>query len=142
MTKNLPAYAPVVLRFALVLVYIWFAVSQITNAAAWTGLVPSWATGVSGMSAQTIVNLNGWFEVVAGTLLALGVRVRWVAALLFLHLLVITTHLGFTAVGVRDFGLSFATLAVALYGDDMWSLTYKREQAPAPTPTLDKKVGM
>lgn len=138
MTKHLPAYAPVVLRFALVLVYIWFAVSQITNAAAWVGLVPSWATGLSGLNAETIVNLNGWFEVVAGTLLALGVRVRWVAALLFLHLLVITAHLGFTAVGVRDFGLSFATLAVALYGDDMWSLTYKGEQAPAVVSEANK----
>ncbi len=120
-------YAPVVLRLGLVAVYIWFGVSQIVNSNAWTGLVPGWATGLSGMSAGTIVQFNGWFELVAGTLLAVGIYVRIVAGLLFLHLLVIVSHLGATAIGVRDFGLSMATLAIVLHGDD-WLCCLRKNQ--------------
>ena len=82
------------------------------------------------MEAGTIVQLNGWLELILGSLLALGVCVRWVAAFLFLHLVVITSHLGFTAIGVRDFGLSFATLALSLFGDDVYCLTGRLKKDP------------
>jgi len=116
-----------VLRLALALVYLWFGASQLTDPNAWTGFVPAWASGISGMSAFTIVHVNGWFEVIAGALLALGIGVRPVAALLFLHLAVIAAHLGVTEIGVRDFGLSMATLAIALHGDD-WFCCLRKNQ--------------
>lgn len=127
MTRKISRYAPVVLRLGLAAVYVWFGVSQLVNSNAWTGLVAGWATGLSGMSALTIVHMNGWFEIVAGTLLAVGMYVRIVAGLLFLHLLVIVSHLGATAIGVRDFGLSMATLAIALQGDD-WLCCLRKNQ--------------
>lgn len=126
-TKRFSPYAPVVLRFTLSAVFVWFGVSQLSNAAAWTSLVPDWATGLSGLNAETIVHLNGVFEVIVGSMLAFGAYVQLVAAILFLHLLVITSHLGFTAIGVRDFGLSFATLSLALFGDDNYCVTCKEE---------------
>lgn len=130
-TKRFSAYAPVVLRLSLTAVFVWFGVSQLSNAAAWTSLVPEWATGISGMSATTIVQLNGIFEVIAASLLAIGVYAPLVAALLAVHLFVITSHLGMTAIGVRDFGLSFATLSIALFGDDNYCVTYKEEPVSA-----------
>lgn len=126
-SKRFSHYAPVVLRLALTAVFLWFGTSQLLNTNMWIGLVPVWATSLSGMSAVTIVHMNGVFEVIAGVLLALGVFVRLIAILLFAHLLVITSHLGLTPVGVRDFGLSFATLALALFGDDMYCLTHSEE---------------
>jgi len=125
--SKISQYAPVVLRLALAAVYVWFGVSQIINSNAWTALVPSWATGLSGMSALTVVHVNGWFELVAATLLAMGISVRIIAGVLFVHLLIITTHLGATAIGVRDFGLSFASLAVSLFGEDFLCFSYKKE---------------
>ncbi len=86
-------------------------------------MVPDWATGMSGMTAATIINLNGWFEIVAGVLLALGVFVRLLGFVLGVHLLLIARELGINAVGVRDFGLAGATLALALFGADDFSLS-------------------
>ena len=49
----------------------------------------------------------------------------------FLHLLVIASDLGISPIGVRDFGLAFATLALALQGEDKWCVMYKGEKTAA-----------
>ncbi len=125
---SLSVYAPVVLRLGLTAVFAWFGVSQLVNTSVWTSLVPTWVTELFGISAMTVVQVNGVFEVVAALLLGCGIYVRPVAFILAIHLAVISSHLGFTAVGVRDFGLSFATLASALFGDDRLSFTYQGEE--------------
>ena len=124
----LAAYAPVVLRLGLTAVYAWFGVSQLVNTSIWTSLVPSWVTDTFGISAVMMVRMNGVFEIVAALLLGCGIYVRPIAFILAIHLAIITSHLGFSAVGVRDFGLSFATLASAFFGDDHLSFTYQREE--------------
>lgn len=121
--QRLQMAAPIVLRLALAAVFAWFGVTQLMNPGAWVGMVPDWATAFSGMPADTIVSLNGVFEVAASALLAAGFLVRWVALVLAAHLFVITTSIGLTPTGIRDFGLSFATLAIALYGNDGWSFS-------------------
>lgn len=126
---SLPSFAPVVLRLGISAVVMWFGVSQLTNPTMWLGVVPAWATGL-GPSANTIIFLNGIFEVIASILLAVGLFVRPVALLLGLHLLVITHHFGPTATGVRDFGLSFAAFAIALAGEDRWSVG-KKDETPS-----------
>lgn len=128
--ESLSALAPTVLRVALSAVYLWFGFSQILNSQAWTAFIPEWAVALSGLEALTVVHLNGVFEIVAGFLLVFGVAVRPVATLLFLHLAVITFDLGWGPIGVRDFGLSFATLAVALYGPDAYSLSDSKAEDP------------
>ncbi len=57
---------------------------------------------------------NGIFEVVLGTLLAMGFFVRIIAFILALHLIPIALDFGFVPTGVRDLGLSIATLALSL----------------------------
>lgn len=125
-----PLYAPVILRLALSGVFVWFGTNQILNAPAWTGLVPQMVTSVSGLSATLLVHLNGVFEVIAGLLMAIGFMTRWVSLLLALHLFGITFNLGLSAIGVRDFGLSFATLAVAMFGDDIWGIKLAPKSSP------------
>ncbi len=127
-TQNWPNYAPIVLRLGLTAVFTWFGVSQIVNTGAWVGLVPVWATGIFGLSAVNIVHINGILEIVGALLLGTGFFVRYVAAILALHLFVITSHLGLSAIGVRDFGLSFATLAIALFGNDKYCQSFKEKQ--------------
>ena len=104
-----------ILRLGMTFVFAWFGASQLVNASAWTSVVPGWATGF-GMNAVTIVHLNGVFEIIAALLMGMGFWIRPVAALLALHLFVIATSLGLSAIGIRDFGLSFATLSIALRG--------------------------
>lgn len=112
-----------ILRIALSFVFLWFGFSQMSNAAQWIGFVPDWATSI--MSAGTLVYLNGIFEIIAGLMLAIGIFPRYVALLLGLHLLVISEGLGISAVGVRDIGLSFATLSLFFLGNDKLALSYK-----------------
>ena len=133
-SENLEKLAPFVLRLALSGVYLWFGVSQLVSSKMWVGMVPPWASGLFGFSSTNIVQMNGAFEVVAGTLLALGFLVRPVAALLSVHLLVIAADLGLNAIGVRDFGLGFATLAIALSGQDDYSVWPAKKEAMPPQP--------
>jgi uncharacterized membrane protein YphA (DoxX/SURF4 family) len=101
-----------ILRLALAGVFLWFGFSQLFNSLAWVGIVPDWAVNILHMPPAFIVLGNGLLEVALGSLLALGILTRYVALILALHLFVIAFELGLTAIGVRDFGLSFATLAI------------------------------
>ena len=112
------AYAPVVLRIGLAVLYLWFGFSEVTNVQMWTSYVPSWATSMSGLSVDTVVLFNGLFEIAMGTLLALGFLVRWVALILALHMLLIVFDIGLTAIGMRDLAIATSTLALSLFGSD------------------------
>ncbi|QQG37695.1 MAG: DoxX family protein [Candidatus Kaiserbacteria bacterium] len=123
--SDLSRFALPLLRFGLVALFLWFGISQVLDPAAWSAWVPQWPTDLTGLSAETIVFLNGSFEVVFGALLALGLFTRVVAVLLSLHLLFIAYEVGYNDVGVRDFTLAIATISIALFGADQFSLDRK-----------------
>ena len=99
------------LRWSMAGVYFYFGISQIIKPDDWVTMVPNWAATLSSLSPITIVLGNGIFEILGAVLLALGIWARVISFLLAAHLAVITVTLGFTPVGVRDFGLTLATLA-------------------------------
>lgn len=115
-------YAPAVVRVGISLVFLWFGSSQLGNPEAWTGLLPDW-TNILPFEPATLIQMNGIFEVVFGSLLLLGIYVRPVALLLALHMFNIVFTVGYNSIGVRDFGLAMATTAVFLYGADRFSLS-------------------
>ena len=102
-----------VLRLGLAAMFLWFGFSQLYDSVNWVGWVPEWAVSIFHIPPALIVMMNGAFEVVAGVFLAANFLVRPMAILLALHLVVITIEIGFTAIGVRDFGLTMATTALA-----------------------------
>jgi len=106
-------HATLVLRLGLSAVILWFGANQLLWPDVWIVWVPDWAGSI--VTPATIVLLNGAFEVVSGVFLIVGLFVPWVALLLSLHLLVLVFEIGLTAVGVRDFGLAAAFLALAMY---------------------------
>ncbi len=126
--------AQLILRYGFTAVFIWFGLSQIMHPDMWTGLIPAWLTGLTGLSAHTFVLVNGSVEIILALCLALGLFVPIVAVLLSLHLFTIAADLGLTAVGVRDIGLALAVLALAfLSADKLDSLdkpdkTYKTDE--------------
>lgn len=128
--SKISSYAPLIIRLGLASVMLWFGTSQLSNPGSWTGIVPEWATGLSGMAAGTIVFLNGVFEIVAGSMLALGIFSRIFALVLSAHLFVVTFDLGLTAIGVRDFGLSVALLSVAMAQTDEFCLLSFTKKLP------------
>jgi len=102
-----------ILRLGMAAVFLFFGFSQLFDGINWVGIVPEWAVNLVHLPPAMIVLGNGLFEVVFGTLLALGLFVRPIAVLLALHLLVIAAGFGLTPIGVRDFGLTLATLSLA-----------------------------
>ena len=120
--------APIVLRFGLVILFLWFGLSQITDPAGWTSWLPSWTLNLP-VAGTTLVLLNCVFEVALGVALAAGFWTRIVAALLALHLFFIAYELGYNDIGVRDFCLAIATSAIALFGPDVYSLDEMRSRS-------------
>jgi len=116
--RKLQGYAPMVLRYGMAAVYLWFGISQLTNPANFLGYLPQFI--FSSPYATAFVIANGVFEVIAGGLLVAGKFTRIVAALLALHLAAIAIELGYGDVAVRDVGLMLATAAIALHGPDKW----------------------
>jgi uncharacterized membrane protein YphA (DoxX/SURF4 family) len=93
----------------------------LTDTAVWIFWLPEWTAALP-FSAETLVRLNGSFEILFGALLLLGFYTRTVALLLALHMVSIVASVGYNAVGVRDFGLMLATFSVFLYGPDRFSV--------------------
>lgn len=125
-TDVLEAYAAPMLRISMAMVILWFAFQQLGNASAWTPYIPDSAVSISGLSAISLVYLNGMFELVFGVLLLFGIYTRISALLLSLHLFDIMYVVGYGEIGVRDFGLAFATLTVFMNGPDALCLIGKK----------------
>lgn len=101
------------LRLGLAAVFLWFGFSQLMDGIHWVTIVPDWAVSFLHLPPAMIVLLNGSFEVIMATLLAMGFFVRITSLVLALHLLLIAFDFGFTATGIRDLGLVIATLALS-----------------------------
>ena len=119
--------APVVLRITLALVFLYFGFSQVYNPDNWTSFVPEFAI-LPGITANNLVIFNGFLELVCGSFLIMGLYVRLSSLIMAIHLFGITLSIGFTPLGVRDFGLAFATLALYLFGPDNYTVDYKYSQ--------------
>ncbi len=117
-------YAKPTLRIAMALVFLYFGFQQISSPDNWAGFVPEFLTS-SIITANNLVILNGIVELILGLFLILGLYTRAASLILALHLFGISFSIGFTPLGVRDFGLSFATLVVFLNGPDQYTLDAK-----------------
>ncbi len=109
-----------ILRVGLALVFFWFGVQQLIDPSAWTGFVPSFASSI--IPAGILVALNGLMELSLGALLLFGVYTRFAAVILGLHMLGIAASIGWSPIGIRDFGLAISTIAIAFLEPDAFSL--------------------
>lgn len=116
-------FAPLALRVGVGLVLLWFSTTQLMDPKPWANIVPAYATGLTGLSAIAVVQLNAVFELVLSVALIVGVYTRVAGLLATIHIAQITVMLGYNAIGVRDFGLAMASLAIFLRGDDEFSAT-------------------
>ncbi len=123
-TNVLEKYAKPVLRIGMSLIFLYFGYQQLTNNASWQGFVPDFAL-ILGLTAEKIVMFNSIFELSFGLLLLFGIYTRIVALLLSIHLFIISFSLGFSDLGIRDFGLAIATFVVFMNGKDGFTLYNK-----------------
>ena len=113
-----PEWGVLILRLGLAALFLWFGFSQLLDGLNWVSWVPAWAVAILHIPPAMIVLLNGSFEVVAGSLLALNIWVRWAALLLALHLAVLVFDIGPNPIGVRDFAIMMATFALVFLNSD------------------------
>lgn len=113
-------YGHFLLRISVSLVFLWFGINQLYDPLAWTGFVPQLFTQF--ILAKSIVIANGCIEIVLGLLLISGTYTRIVSILLGIHLLGIADSLGYSAIAVRDFGLALATLSIAFFTPDIFTI--------------------
>ena len=121
-------YAAPTVRISLALVFLWFGTQQLVSPGEWVGLLPYWAPVSLFDDAETLIMLNGWLEIVLGTMLLVGFATRFAAIILGVHLFCIAIAMG-GATGVRDLGLALATLSIVLAGPDRLSLDTKMQKA-------------
>jgi uncharacterized membrane protein YphA (DoxX/SURF4 family) len=105
----------VVLRVGIGLVIAWFGLQQVSDPSSWISYLPPLADSLP-TSQINLIYINGWFEIVFGVLLVTGFYVRLVAFLLAIHLAGIVYTIGYNEIGVRDFGLLVALVAIFLHG--------------------------
>jgi uncharacterized membrane protein YphA (DoxX/SURF4 family) len=122
------AWGLFVIRIGLSGVLLWFGTREIFTPAEWIGYVPMWAVALSGVSAASIVLLNGILEIISGLLILLGVFTRLAALAMGLHLVLIAFSLGYNSIAVRDMGLAAAFFGIALAGGGAYSLTSLRSR--------------
>ena len=119
---KLKIYAPIVFRYAICFVILWFGINQLINPNYFLGYVPSWVP----FPANLLVMGNGIFEVVFGGLLLMGLFTRFSAFLISIHILIIAIGLGYNDIAIRDVGLALAAFSVFLNGKDKWCFDSRR----------------
>lgn len=112
------------LRIGIAFVILWFGIQQFIDPTQWVGFIPDSIINMSPVGAITLVHLNGALEIVFGASLMLGLFTRISALILALHMADITYVVGYTSIGVRDFGLMVAVIAIFLNGADHTTLDY------------------
>lgn len=117
-------FAPAILRISMALVFLYFGFSQTIAPDDWVSFVPEF-TIPSFMTANNLVMLNALFEITLGFFMICGLYTRFSSLLLGLHLFGIALFIGLNPLGVRDFGLAFATLVVYFNGPDKYCLDTK-----------------
>jgi len=130
--SKLQTNAPVVLRYGLAAVILWFSFQQFLHNSIWTAYIPDSAVALSGLSAGTLVFINATFELIFGVLLVFGWQTRIAALLLALHLFDIMYVVGYGEIGVRDFGLALALLVIFMNGPDRFSIDRPRVKPLEP----------
>ena len=119
-SKGMKRYAPLILRLAIAILFLWFGFSQLKDVSSWQGMVPNYLSWIA--SSSILIYFNAIFEIVFAIFLILGFKVRLTSGLLTLHLLHIATILGYGPVAIRDLALAFATFSIFLSGKDEFCL--------------------
>lgn len=134
--NNLKTYSPTVLRIGMALIAIWFGAQELLYPQMWVSYIPDSVVAFSHLNANFLVHMNGSFELVFGIALLLGIKTRITAFLLAIHMLDITSIVGYGALGVRDLGLAFGLIAVFMYGPSLLSVDMFKKENQTISPVI------
>ena len=104
-----------ILRFGLGVVFLSFAVLQVLDPVGFSTYLPS---VLQTSQATTYIYLNAAIDAFLGITILFDLLSRIAPLLGSVHLLAIAVSIGFNDVGVRDFGLSMACLALVFIHEE------------------------
>ena len=111
-----PEHGKIILRIFLSLVFLWFGINQVYAPAEWVTFVPDFVGQI--IPANTVVIINGSMEILFGLMMISGFYLRLSSLVMGIHLFFIALSMGMNVIAVRDYGLTFATLALFFLGPD------------------------
>ena len=94
------------------------------NPILWTAWVPRFIP----FAPETVVMINGIFDLLIGGFLILGLFLRFFSFIGIIHLIGITASVGYNDIGIRDFGILLALIAVFLNGPDQYCIDFLRSK--------------
>jgi len=111
-----PKLPSLVLTIGLVAVFGLFGIDKFLEPVLWISWIPSWMDGLFGLSASTWLQVIGGFEILCAILLLIPVTAvrKTVTILIALQILSILPIAGFNNIGIRDFCILCADVALFL----------------------------
>lgn len=119
------AHVPLFLRFGLGLIFFWFGVDKFIHPTFWISYVPPWAVPLIPLSLESFNIVQGVVETIIGTLLIVGLwrqSVAGIAGLIMIPIIIATFSLGLYDIAVRDIGLFFVALSLAVTQETILSV--------------------
>lgn len=107
-------------RYGVGLVFFLFGISQLINPILWIAWVPQFIP----FAPKVVVIINGIFDLLIGGFLILGLFLRFFSFIGIIHLIAITASVGYNDIGIRDFGILLALIAVFINGPDQYCIDY------------------
>lgn len=113
------------LRLGLGGVFIWFGIDKFFHPKLWSAYMPPWFSGILPVEMFTFIYLLGVFEIIVGLLVLIGLYTKFAAGISAAFLLGIIASLGLNEIMIRDVGLLFLALGIAVLGAGETSLDAK-----------------
>jgi uncharacterized membrane protein len=104
------------IRIGLAFVFIYFGIDKLINPINWLGYIPAWIEAM--MPLRQFVLANGVIEIILGLGLLYDKTLRIAANIIVLFLAGVIASLGFDEVTVRDTGLLFMAIALAIWQEE------------------------
>lgn len=122
---NKEDFGRLLLRLGLGGVFFLFGIDKFFHPKLWSAYMPPWFSGILPVEMFTFIYLLGVFEIIVGLMVLVGFCTKIAAVISAAFLLGIIASLGFNDIMIRDAGLLFLALGIAVLGAGDKSLDAK-----------------
>jgi len=103
-------------------VFLWFGIDKFFRPMPWTQWIPPWFSGILPIGIVTFIYLLGVIETIVGLMVLTGLYTRLGAGLASALLFGIIVSVGYNEIMIRDAGLLFLALGIAMLGPGEWTV--------------------
>ena len=112
-------------RIGLGGVFLYFGIDKFFRPLPWTKWIPEWFSALLPIDLFTFIYILGVVETIIGLMVLIGFFTRSASAVAAAFLIFLIASFGFNEIMIRDFGLMFLALGLAIIGPGCYSLDEK-----------------